>query len=213
MGRVVNANPRSVFPRERAGTPYIGSLMGAGADLDGCRISHLPPRFHHRTVQPVAIRRTDWSIPSQRRLNIIVKNNRIFISPTQIIFPIKYEYMGYRFRINWLVHHRAFYTRKTAGKFNNMVTKLYWFGVVCGFPHYNECTYVAILTVTVHSIGVGYREFNTVRYEWKLETILMGTATKRVMFIRRLTWGLTYLIKSQLILRWHNRTQNTHFLR
>ena len=147
------------FPPERPGTPCIGSLMGAGANLDGCRISHFPPRLDHRTVQPVAIRLTDWSIPSQRRLNVIVKNNRIFISPTQILFPIKYEYMGYRFRINWLVHHRAFYTRKTAGKFNNMVTKLYWFGVVCGFPHYNEWTYVAILTVSVHSIAVGYRVF------------------------------------------------------
>jgi len=77
MGQVVNANPRSVFPRERPGTPCIGSLMGAIADLDGCRISHLPPRFHNRTVQPVAIHLTDCAIPSQRRLNVIVGKKNI----------------------------------------------------------------------------------------------------------------------------------------
>jgi len=59
MGLVVNATPRSLYPRERPDTRCIGGWVGPRAGLDRCGKSHLPPGFDSRTVQLVANRYTD----------------------------------------------------------------------------------------------------------------------------------------------------------
>ena len=59
MRVVVNAIPRSLYPRERSGTHCIGGWMGPRAVLEGIRkISHTPG-FDPLTVQPVVSRYTD----------------------------------------------------------------------------------------------------------------------------------------------------------
>ena len=59
MGWVVNATPRPLYPRERAGTHCTEGLLGPRTGLDGCGISSPLPGFDPRTVQPVASRYTD----------------------------------------------------------------------------------------------------------------------------------------------------------
>jgi hypothetical protein len=59
MGWVINATPRSLYPRERLGIHCIGGWVGPRAVLEGCGKSRPPPGFDHRTVQHVASRYTD----------------------------------------------------------------------------------------------------------------------------------------------------------
>ena len=61
MGWVVNTTPRSLYPRERAGTHSIGGWVGSRADLDVCGKSRPTTGFDRRTVQPVASRYTDYA--------------------------------------------------------------------------------------------------------------------------------------------------------
>ena len=58
MGWVVNATPRSLYPRERPGTHFTGGWVGPRAGLDGRKISS-PPGFDPGTVQPVMSHYTD----------------------------------------------------------------------------------------------------------------------------------------------------------
>ena len=63
VGRQRHA-PSALPPGRRPGTHCIGGEVGARAGLDGCRKSRPPPLgFDPRTVQPVASRCTDCSIP------------------------------------------------------------------------------------------------------------------------------------------------------
>ena len=64
MGWVVNATPRSLYPRTRPGTHCTGDWMGLRAGLDRCGKSRPPPGFDPRTVQPVASRYADYAIPA-----------------------------------------------------------------------------------------------------------------------------------------------------
>ena len=72
MGWVINATPRSLYPRERPGTLCIGELVGPRAGLDWCGKSRLPSGFDPRTVQPVASRYTDWNITAHIIIIIII---------------------------------------------------------------------------------------------------------------------------------------------
>jgi hypothetical protein len=61
---VVNATLQPLYPREMPGTHCIGGLVGPRADLDGLGKFRPPPGFAPRTVQPVANRYTDRTIPA-----------------------------------------------------------------------------------------------------------------------------------------------------
>jgi hypothetical protein len=56
--------PAALPPGKRAGTPCIGGWMSPRAGLDGRRKYDPPTGFDPRTVQPVAIRHSDYSIPA-----------------------------------------------------------------------------------------------------------------------------------------------------
>jgi hypothetical protein len=58
-GWVVSTTPRPFYPRERPGTHCTGGWVGLRAGVDVCKKSRPPPRFDHRTVQPVASSYTD----------------------------------------------------------------------------------------------------------------------------------------------------------
>ena len=65
MGRVVNASPRLLYPRERDPVTTVQEIGGGGEQGHFGRvlkISSPPPGFEPRTVQPVASRYTDWDI-------------------------------------------------------------------------------------------------------------------------------------------------------
>jgi hypothetical protein len=62
MGWVVNATPRSLNPRKRTGTHFIGGWVDPRAGLDGCVKCRPPPGFDLRTVQSVASRYTDSTL-------------------------------------------------------------------------------------------------------------------------------------------------------
>jgi len=64
MGWVVNATSRPLYPREGPGTQCVEGQVGPRASLDWCGNSHLPLGFDPQTVQPVASRYTDSSIPA-----------------------------------------------------------------------------------------------------------------------------------------------------
>ena len=55
-GRVVNATPRPLYPRERPGTNCIGGWVGPQGRSGQVRKISPPPGFDPRTVQPVASR-------------------------------------------------------------------------------------------------------------------------------------------------------------
>ena len=77
MGRVVDATPRPLYPRERPGTHCIGGWLGPRAGLDRCGKSRPLPGFDPRTVQPVASRYTDWDIPAHGEM--IEKNLEVTV--------------------------------------------------------------------------------------------------------------------------------------
>jgi len=54
MGWVVSATSRQLYPREGPGPHYMGAWLVSS------------PGFHPRTVQPVASRNTDWTIPAHK---------------------------------------------------------------------------------------------------------------------------------------------------
>ena len=59
MGCVINATPRSLNRRERAGTHCIGGWVGCRAGLERYGKSRPPLEFDLRTVQHVVSRYTD----------------------------------------------------------------------------------------------------------------------------------------------------------
>jgi len=61
MSVVVDATPRPLYPRERPGTHIIGDWVGRRVGLR--KISPLPG-FNLRTVEPVASRYSDYTIPA-----------------------------------------------------------------------------------------------------------------------------------------------------
>ena len=91
MGWVVNATPRPLYPLERPGTHCIGGWVGPRADLDGCGKTHpTAPGFDPRTVQSVASRYTDWSIPSHWD-NTTFLNRTLICGATTGVMIGKYE--------------------------------------------------------------------------------------------------------------------------
>ena len=69
----------SLYPQERAGGHCTGGWVGPRAGLHGCGKSRPPPGFDPRTVQPVAIRCTDWATLANKRGHTSLFNK--FISP------------------------------------------------------------------------------------------------------------------------------------
>jgi hypothetical protein len=65
LGRVVNAPPRALYPRERDPVPIVqeGGPQGRSGLL---RKISPPPGFNPRTVQPVANLYTDYTNPAHR---------------------------------------------------------------------------------------------------------------------------------------------------
>jgi len=59
MWWLVNATPRPLYPRERAGTHCTEGWVGPRVGVEGCGKSPVPPGFDPQTVQPVASRYTD----------------------------------------------------------------------------------------------------------------------------------------------------------
>ena len=64
MGWLVNATLRLHYSKERPGTHYLVGWVSPRAGLDGCEKSRPPPGFDPLTVQPVASRCTDCTIPA-----------------------------------------------------------------------------------------------------------------------------------------------------
>jgi hypothetical protein len=60
MGRVANATPRPLYPRERHPVPIVAS----GPVWTGAEKSRPQPGFDPRTVQPVASSKTNWAVPT-----------------------------------------------------------------------------------------------------------------------------------------------------
>ena len=55
----------AAFPRERPGAHCIGGWVGPSADLSvQGRKTSPPPKFDPRTVQPVASRHTNYTVPA-----------------------------------------------------------------------------------------------------------------------------------------------------
>ena len=63
-GWVVSVTPRPLFTPEKTRYPLCRKLGGLRAGMDRCGKSRPPLGFDPRTVQPVAIRYTDWAIPA-----------------------------------------------------------------------------------------------------------------------------------------------------
>jgi len=57
----VSVTPGRSLTRKRAGTHCTGGWVSPRAGLDRCEISHPPPGFNPRTVQPVATHYTDYA--------------------------------------------------------------------------------------------------------------------------------------------------------
>ena len=71
---VVNATPRPLYARERSGTNCIGGWFGSRAVWTGAENLTPPMGFDTQTVQPVASRYTNWTIPALSRIiNIFMK--------------------------------------------------------------------------------------------------------------------------------------------
>ena len=64
-GWVVSTTPRSSYLRGRPCTHCTGGWVGPRAGLDECEKSRPLPGFDPRTVQPVASRYTDYTIPAR----------------------------------------------------------------------------------------------------------------------------------------------------
>jgi hypothetical protein len=62
-GWVINVTSRPLYRRERLGTHCVGGWTGTRAGLD---------EFDPRTVQPVAIRHTDWAIPARWAIILVI---------------------------------------------------------------------------------------------------------------------------------------------
>jgi hypothetical protein len=76
MGWMVNTTPRlaTLYPGERPGTHCVRGCVSLEAGLDGCGKSHCPPEFDPWTVQPVASRYTDDTIPARTSLRCVIKS-------------------------------------------------------------------------------------------------------------------------------------------
>jgi len=64
MEWVVIATPRPLYHREGPSTHCMGDWVGPRAGLDGCGKSRPPPGVDSHTIQPVASRYTDCSVPA-----------------------------------------------------------------------------------------------------------------------------------------------------
>jgi hypothetical protein len=76
----VNDTPRPLYPRKRPGTQCIGGSVGTSAGLDRCRKSRPLPGFNPRTVQPVASRYTDCSVPAHVPRQMSAKSLNVKLS-------------------------------------------------------------------------------------------------------------------------------------
>jgi len=63
MGLVINATTRPLYPRKDTGYQLCRKLGGLQSWVGRMQKISLPPGFDPRTVQPVASRYTDYSIP------------------------------------------------------------------------------------------------------------------------------------------------------
>jgi hypothetical protein len=68
--------PDALPPEKIPGVHCIESWVGPGAGLDGCGKSRFPQGFNPRTVQPVAIRYTEYAIPT----SCVKYDNRLFVA-------------------------------------------------------------------------------------------------------------------------------------
>jgi hypothetical protein len=64
MGTGDQRHTPDVLPSGKTRYPLYRRLGGPKAGVDACRKSHPSPGFDPRTVQPVASRYTDWTIPA-----------------------------------------------------------------------------------------------------------------------------------------------------
>ena len=83
MGWVVNATPRPLYPRKTDRVPIVGGPQGrSGRVLKSLD----PPGFDPRTVQPLASRYTDWTIPVQEDK---MHHCEFLTSPVELVDVIK----------------------------------------------------------------------------------------------------------------------------
>ena len=81
MGWVVNATPRPLYPRERAGTYCLGVCVGPRAGLDKCGKSRLPPRFDPPIFSPQRV-----AVPTETILCTCVKPQTLGVSRMEGVF-------------------------------------------------------------------------------------------------------------------------------
>ena len=79
MGWVVNITSRPLYPQGKSGTHCIGDWVCSRAGLDGCEKSRPPRGFDPRTVQTVASRYIDWTIPAPYNFPVYYKITEFYI--------------------------------------------------------------------------------------------------------------------------------------
>ena len=71
---VISITLRPLYPKERTSTHCRGGWVGLGAGLGGTD-NLTSPGFDAWTVQPIASRQTDWTIPAARDIWILIVNS------------------------------------------------------------------------------------------------------------------------------------------
>jgi hypothetical protein len=71
---VISITLRPLYPRERPDTHCRGGWVGLSAGLGGTD-NLIPPGFDAWTVQPIASRQTDWTIPAARDIWVLTVNS------------------------------------------------------------------------------------------------------------------------------------------
>jgi len=71
--------PAALPPGKRSGTHYTGGSVGPRVGRKRRGKSRPPPGFDPQTVQPVASRYTDWTIPAHKQSTITNTDNQISV--------------------------------------------------------------------------------------------------------------------------------------
>ena len=78
---MVNAKPRPRYPQERDPVPIADTTTAPGE----CGISHLPPGFDPRNVEPVASRCNFYVLPAPRNIYAMWQNVEPLVMLEQVV--------------------------------------------------------------------------------------------------------------------------------
>jgi hypothetical protein len=96
MGCVVNATLRPLYPRERDPVPILQEAGWPQGRHGRVRKTSSPPGFDPRTVQPVASRYTDYTIPDHIAL---------FEIKVKCTFQMKLQYICTQWAIMYKIYN------------------------------------------------------------------------------------------------------------